>query len=419
MLPEPEAMKSGITRALRAGCTSCALLLPLAGAASSAAEPSSLSPASSVLERAREAACGSTNLRALAAKSGSVSCGSTSREDARAHSASLARANARATRFAVARAVDGDGALLGRLRLATIGAVGIDLVAYRSSGLAVTGLFCFVDDGTPRPTILHLHGGFGGIFVNPDGGDTIGTCHRWASLFGKNAFVPSYRGQDGGQGTPELCLGEADDVAAAALLLRSEAVVDSDRIALVGGSMGGCVALRAGASIPNLRAVVAIAPPTDWKALVEFHRTNYAAQIESRCDGSWTDWNQGGPAFADVIDRTICGHRICSDAEYLVRSPLLSAANARNPTLVLAGGADNLVPVAQQVLWPIARQAAGAAIAVEIRDRCAAAVTPSLARDGFFFVPGGFHLLEAGNISSALLYLLERLDARADEASAS
>lgn len=394
-------------------CALCAFVLLVTSATWAWGDPASPAGESAVLQRARGAACRSALLRALGETGNARICA-----DAVAPSEPAThRAGTPATGsfgpLPIARITSGDGALLGRVRLATIGAVGVDLVAYRSSGLAVTGLFCFVDDGVPRPTVLHLHGGFGGIFVNPDGGDTVGTCYRWASLFGKNAFVPSFRGQDGGQGQPELCLGEADDVAAAALFLRSEAVVDGARIALVGGSMGGCVALRAGTLIPDLRAVVAIAPPTDFKSLVTFHRTAYVPKLEARCDGSTLDWNQGGPVFADTIDRVICGHPVCSDAEYIVRSPILSVQNATNPTLVLTAGDDNLVPMPQQVLWSALRNAVTGKVAVAIPDRCAAAATPTLAQDVLMFVPGGFHLLEVGNISSSLLYLIEKLDAPA------
>jgi hypothetical protein len=173
------------------------------------------------------------------------------------------------------------------------------------------------------------------------------------------------------------------------------------------------VALRAGTLIPDLRAVVAIAPPTDFKSLVTFHRTAYAAKVEVRCDGSTLDWNQGGPVFADTIDRVICGHPGCSDADYVVRSPILSVQNAMNPTLVLVAGDDNLVPMPQQVLWSALRNVVTRTVAVAIPDRCAAAATPTLAQDVLMYVPGGFHLLEIGNISSSLLYLIEKLDAPA------
>jgi dienelactone hydrolase len=384
------------------------LLLPLTLFAAAPArwpEPGPRQPP--VFERLLSAACGSASLQRVAAAGGQAPCVGAGAEA----SAPLRSAVGALRPFAAVAAANGDGTLLGRQRLVTLGPVALDFVAYLSSGLAVGGLLCFVDDGQPRSTVIHLHGGFGGLFVNPDGGDTVGTCYRWAAQSGRTAFVPSFRGQDGGQGQPELCLGEADDVAAAAIFLRGLDVVDPDRLALVGGSMGGCVALRAGTKIPNLRAVVAIAPMTDWKSLVTFHRTAWAPKVETRCDGSTLDWNTGGPAFADVIDGVVCGHAGCTDAEYAARSPIPDVLNATNPTLVLAAGDDNIVPVQQQVLWSALRNVFGGSVAVDIRDRCSAVAAPPLGQDVLLYVPGAYHLMEDGPVISGLVYLSDLLDA--------
>ncbi len=388
-----------------------ALLLPLLLLGEARVQPTVrpiVSHGSSPLEALRRAACESPSLGTLAAVSGREPC---SGGDLAQATSGPRAAVASLRPFAAVPAAEGDGMLIDRLRVLTIGNVALDLVAYLSSGLVVGGLLCYVDDGQPRSTVIHLHGGLGGIFINPDGGDTVGTCYRWAAASDRNAFVPSFRGQDGGQGTPELCLGEADDVAAAAILLRGLDIVDPDRMALIGGSMGGCVALRAGTRIPNLRAVVAIAPPTDWKSFANFHRGPYQSAVETRCDGSTLDWNQGGPVFADTIDGIICGHPVCSDAEYDVRSPIAEVADSTNPTLVLVAGADNLVPTEQQLLWPALRNVLGGQVDVEVRERCSAAAALPLGQDVLLYVPGAYHLMEDGPIISGLIYLSELLDA--------
>jgi len=356
------------------------------------------------LARIRALACGSVAVEAAVSAGGVPGCEGTTWVAPEPLAATAAAA-------AIPASLPGDGTLIARQRLVTLGPVGIDLVVYLSSGLLVTGVLCFPDDGLPHATVIHLHGGFGGIFVNPDGGDILGTCLSWAADHGRTAFVPSFRGQDGGQGQPELCLGEADDVAAAAILLRALPVTDPDRVALVGGSLGACVVLKASVRIPQLRAAVAIAPPTDFKAWVEHHRTSYLPETETRCDGSALAWDQGGPAFADTIDGIVCGHAGCSDAEYAIRSPLLEVANATNPTLVIAAGADNLVPPIQQVLWSALRNGMGPGVAVDVRDRCAPASPPPLAQDVLLYVPGAFHLHESGIVVSGLLYLTQLLDA--------
>lgn len=380
---------------------------PRAARQGEAGAPGSAAPLASL----RDAACGSPRLTGLAARAGGVACAAAEDAPALAAPRRLAGSPLSGAHAARRASSPGDGELVDRQRVLTIGPVALDLVAYLSDGLTVAGLLCYVDDGQPRPTILHLHGGLGGIFVNPDGGDIVGTCYSWAANHGRNAFVPSFRGQDGSQGQPELCLGEANDVANAAILLRGLDIVDPDRLALIGGSMGGCVALKAGVLIPDLRAVLAIAPPTDWAAMVSFHRTQYVPATEIRCDGSTLAWNEGGAAFADTLDNMICGHIGCSTDAYNARSPIPLVYQSTNPTLVVAASSDNLVPVFQQILWSILRNNATGSIVLEFRDRCSAAAAPALGQDALIFVPGAYHLMEDGPVVSGLLWLLEQLDA--------
>jgi acetyl esterase/lipase len=368
----------------------------------------------------RRAACNSVALSELASRSDQQPC---ARPAAANSSSALSLLPAPRVLKSGANqmvASPGDGTLVDRLRIFTDDLVAMDLVAYRSSGLIVGGLLCYVDDGQPRSTILHLHSGLGGIFVDPIpvGTDMFDSCYAWASGQQYNVFVPSYRGRDGGQGQADFCMGEADDVANAAIWLRSLAIVDPNRLAVVGSSLGGCVALKAGVMIPNLRAVVAIAPPTDWRDMVDFHRNRWVRATETRCDGSVVNWDQGGPAFADVMDNAICGHRGCPLADYQARSPIPLVHQATNPTLVVVASSDNLVPASQQLLWSGLRNDETGAVAVEVRRRCAAPAAPALVHDALMYVPGAFHFLETGPIASSLLWMLDQLDAAPAPASA-
>jgi len=302
-----------------------------------------------------------------------------------------------------------DGDLLGRLRLMDGYGIAVDLVAYASSGLAVGRILCYPDDGQPHSTVLHLHGGFGGIFQNPDG-NMLETCVNWALLHHRTAFAPSYRGQDGGEGTMELCLGEADDVAAGATMLRSLEVTDPDRMGIVGGSTGGCVALRAGAKIPNLRAVVSYVPPADWKSLVEYHRNSFIPATERNCDGSTVAWDVGGTNMADVIDNAICGHPLYSNADYEARSTIPGVFNQTAPTLIISAESDNIVPLEQQLLYSILRQQLGNPVDIYVVDRCAAPSAPGVAFDAHVMVRDAFHALSPATISSGLIFLMDALD---------
>lgn len=302
-----------------------------------------------------------------------------------------------------------DGTLVARQRLATIDHVALDLVAYASTGLVVGGLLAYPDDKRRHSTVIHVHGGLGGIFTNADG-NMVQTCIDWSKRYGRTAFAPSLRGQDGGEGTPELCLGEADDIAAAAILLRSLDVTDPDRIALVGGSTGGCFVLRAAPLIKSLRAVVAFVPPTDWKSLVAFHRSSFVPAIETRCDGSTYSWDVGGPALADVFDNMICGHIGCSDADYEARSPIPGVPDQTAPTLVVSAGSDNVVPLDQQILYSVLRNNSGHPVDVYTVDPCDASGTPRSAMDPHLYVRGGYHLLSVGAVGSGFLFLMQELD---------
>jgi hypothetical protein len=301
-----------------------------------------------------------------------------------------------------------DGALVGRQRLAASHGVAIDLLAYASDGLVVSGVACYLDDGQAHPTVVHIHGGTEGIFDDP-AANMLRACIDWASLHRMSAFLPSLRGQDGGEGRLELCLGEARDVAAGVTLVRSLEFTDAARVGLVGGSIGGCVALKAAPLIPNLRAVVALVPPTDWAGLVAFHRTRFEPAVESVCDGSSRDWNIGGAALADAFDTVICGHASCSASDYESRSPLPGVISQAAPTLIVAAGADNVVPAEQELLWSLMRQQTGHTVQVFVVDSCDPAGTLPSASDVLLFVPGGFHLLSGGAVSSALTFLINHV----------
>ena len=305
-----------------------------------------------------------------------------------------------------------DGTVLGRQRIAQNAAIALDVVSYASSGLTVGGLLCYPNDGQPHSAVIHVPGGLGGVF-NAALGDMVQTCINWASLHGRTAFAPSLRGNDGGDGQPELCRGEADDVVAAAVMLRSLDVTTPARVGLMGGSIGGCVALHAAPRIPNLRAVVAFVPPTSWKDLVAYHRTQWQAATELGCDDVPIEWTIGGPALADAFDSLICGHAQCSDADYIERSPLPYVNAQSAPTMIVSAELDNVVPVVQHLLWSLFRQSSGHPVNVFLVDKCDPPGTPPLTMDVHLLALRGYHLLGSGPISSGMLYLMAQLDAGA------
>lgn len=303
-----------------------------------------------------------------------------------------------------------DGTVLGRARLAAAAGVALDIIAYASSGLAVGGLLCFPDDGARHSAVIHVPGGAGGVFAGV-AGDMVATCINWAMRHGRTAFIPSLRGNDGGEGVPELCLGEGNDVVAAAVMLRGLEVTEAARLGLVGGSIGGCVVLRAAPFIRDLSAVVAYVPPLSWGDLIDYHRTRWQPRTAIDCNGASVDWSLGGPSFADALESIICGHAGCPESELLARSPLPFVDFQTAPVLIVSAEDDNIVPFEQQLLWSLFRQRTGHPVDVLVTDPCAPPGTPPLALDVHVVAARSFHLLPEGPVSTGLLFLMAHLDA--------
>ena len=117
----------------------------------------------------------------------------------------------------------------------------------------LTGLALLANGPGPHPTVLLLHGYPG----NEKNLDLAQTLRRG----GFNVVFFHYRGAWGSQGDYSLS-GQAEDVRRVMdyLVASGERLrVDPQRISLVGHSMGGFTALRAGSQLPQVRCVVGLA----------------------------------------------------------------------------------------------------------------------------------------------------------------
>jgi hypothetical protein len=113
--------------------------------------------------------------------------------------------------------------------------------------------------------------------------------------------------------------------------------------------------------------------------------------------------------MADVMDLAICGYSGCPDEAYEARSPLPALLEQNAPTMIVSAGADNIVPVDQQLLWSILRQRAGVPTQIVTTKPCDPPQEPNASMDVHLYLEGGFHLLSPGSISSGFLFAFRHI----------
>ena len=131
---------------------------------------------------------------------------------------------------------------------------GLDDVVIRLQGMKLLGGLYRGAGRGPRPTAILLHG-VPGVEKNLD----IAYALRDK---GWNCLYFHYRGSWGSEGDYSFC-GALDDVYAATDWILDQRSVDSERLAVVGNSFGGYLALASAASDPRIAFVVSITPLVD------------------------------------------------------------------------------------------------------------------------------------------------------------
>jgi uncharacterized protein len=128
---------------------------------------------------------------------------------------------------------------------------GLDGVTFESKGCKLLGgLYKAAGEG-PRPTAVLLHG-VPGIEKHLD------IAYALRDL-GWNCLYFHFRGCWGSQGAYSFA-SLAEDTGAAVEWALQQPSVDKDRVALIGGSMGGYTSFLYGASDPRIRAIVGLCP---------------------------------------------------------------------------------------------------------------------------------------------------------------
>lgn len=221
-------------------------------------------------------------------------------------------------------------------------------VAFRGAGgREVTGWLRLPRHrGTPLPAVVHANG-YGAGRLSPIDDLT------WSAAGYAHLIVNTHA--QGGGSTGHLLDGIDDparsyyrgvfvDVARGVEAIRSLDAVDASRVALIGNSQGGGIALGVGALVPELAAVLAQAP----------FLTAAPIALQLATQGPWTElrgYLAEHPERADAVARTLA---------YV--DGVTSARHATAPGWISAGLADDICP-------PETARAAAAAYAEPITSR--------------------------------------------------
>lgn len=203
-------------------------------------------------------------------------------------------------------------------------------LSFESYGSRLNGHIYLANGEGPHPTVVMLHG-FPGNEKNLD----IAQAIRRA---GFNALFFHYRGAWGSNGV--FSFGNVvDDVASAIAHLREsdtarEYRVDTDKISLLGHSMGGFAALMAGAKDNSVTCTVGIAP----------------ANLGGRpSDGMTKEALAGFAAYTDSLTmlnsesgKAVVDEMLARQKEFDTRG--LAPQYAGRPILLIAGEQDTVLP---------------------------------------------------------------------------
>lgn len=219
------------------------------------------------------------------------------------------------------------------------GLVEPEVVAWDSDGRRITGLLSVpAAVPAPVPLVVDLHGGPTGAATVRWNADVAALTQQWAVLRpnprGSTGSGRAHlRALDGGWGAADL-----GDVIAGIEAVIARPEIDASRVAVMGGSAGGMLALLVALRRPDLvHACVVSYAVTDLRDL---------AAVEYRFEQHYTD--------------RLVGRLPEAEATYIERSPITHAASLRVPTLMFHGDSDPVVPIGQMMAFAETAREAGA-----------------------------------------------------------
>jgi dipeptidyl aminopeptidase/acylaminoacyl peptidase len=194
---------------------------------------------------------------------------------------------------------------------------------YVSNGLRVKARAFWPAGKGPFPGVVFGHGGVDGLSDS-----SIRRCRELAKA-GFAVFAPSYRGEDGSQGTIEVAKGEVNDVLNGLEVFKQDSRLDPNRIAMMGTSHGALIGLLAVSRSDQFRALVFAYGVSDIFA--------------------WWDYlvatNQVG---TDALTKRIYGTGPTSRPEsFKIRNGMNVLETVNVPVLILQGELDTTVPSSQ------------------------------------------------------------------------
>jgi dipeptidyl aminopeptidase/acylaminoacyl peptidase len=196
-------------------------------------------------------------------------------------------------------------------------------ITYISDGLKVKAKLFWPEGKGPFPGVIYNHDGVKGLSTS-----TVARCQELAQK-GYAVMAPTYRGEDGSEGTIEVAQGEVNDVLNALNLFGKLPRVDAKRVAFVGTSHGALVSLLAATKTDKVKALV----------------FGYGvADIYS-----WFDYLKESKQLGeDALTLQVYGRGPEDKPEnFRIRHALTVLPNLRVPVLILQGDKDKIVPLEQ------------------------------------------------------------------------